>query len=341
MPVEPPEAGASTGEVARRLGVSPTTVRSWERRYGIGPAERAAGRHRRWTARDVAVLEEMCRLTASGLPPAEAARLALGPAVLLPAPTDPAPPAAPASPPAAQPLVPQPLVPSPAVPAPAGEVRPEVRGLARAARRLDSAEVAGLLRTGVERLGAVAAWTDVMAPALRAAGRRWAADGGERYVEVEHLLSWHVSSALRRVAEPPVDAGGSPVLLAAMPGEQHTLALEAVAAGLAERGLPFRIFGAALPAGALAEAVRRTGPAAVLLWSQTRATADPAPARAVAATAWGTRGARVRPVLLAAGPGWQRATRPPGALAPRDLPGALDLLARAAGRGGEGAGRAR
>ncbi|MFE1318071.1 MerR family transcriptional regulator [Kitasatospora phosalacinea] len=311
----PPEAGASTGSVARLLGVSPATVRSWERRYGIGPAEREAGRHRRWTARDVAVLEAMCRLTARGVPPAEAARLApglAGPA----APPPVAPPQVAAAPPGAAPPVAAP---------------PEVRGLARAARRLDGPEVARLLHASVDRLGAVAAWTDVMTPALRAAGRRWAAGGDERYVEVEHLLSWHVSSALRRVAEPPAGAAGPPVLLAAMPGEQHTLPLEAVAAALAERGLPFRIFGAALPAGALAEAVRRTGPAAVLLWSQTRATADPAPVRTVAATAWGARGARVRPVLLAAGPGWHRAARPPGTLAPRDLPGALDLLARALG----------
>ncbi|GLW52439.1 MerR family transcriptional regulator [Kitasatospora phosalacinea] len=305
MPELPPEAGASTGSVARLLGVSPATVRSWERRYGIGPADREAGRHRRWTARDVAVLEAMCRLTARGVPPAEAARLAPGLA------------GRPGPPPAAA--------------APPGAARPEVRGLARAARRLDGPEVARLLHASVDRLGAVAAWTDVMTPALRAAGRRWAAGGDERYVEVEHLLSWHVSSALRRLAEPPAGAAGPPVLLAAMPGEQHTLPLEAVAAALAERGLPFRIFGAALPAGALAEAVRRTGPAAVLLWSQTRATADPAPVRAVAATAWGARGARVRPVLLAAGPGWHRAARPPGTLAPRDLPGALDLLARALG----------
>ncbi|MFJ5231848.1 MerR family transcriptional regulator [Kitasatospora sp. NPDC088391] len=301
------EAGLSTGALARRLGVAPTTVRSWERRYGIGPAEREAGRHRLWRPADVAVLEAMCALTARGVGPAEAARLArAGTAV------------------GARPV---------GVEAPDGAPAPEVRGLARAARRLDGPEVARILDGAVGRLGTAAAWTDVMTPALRAAGRRWAR-GGEQYVEVEHLLSWQVSGALRRASAGPGPGpvpAGPPVLLAAMPGEQHVLPLEALAAVLAERGLPFRMFGAALPAAALADAVRRTGPAAVLLWSQTRATADPGPARAVAAGARGGRGARTAPVLLTAGPGWTAARRPPGAQTPRDLPGALALLAGALG----------
>ncbi|MFE6840707.1 MerR family transcriptional regulator, partial [Streptomyces sp. NPDC057705] len=70
--------GITTGAVARHLGVSPTTLRSWDQRYGIGPAAHEGGRHRRWTPGDIAMLEEMCRLTASGVPPAEAARAARG-----------------------------------------------------------------------------------------------------------------------------------------------------------------------------------------------------------------------------------------------------------------------
>lgn len=162
-------------------------------------------------------------------------------------------------------------------------------------------------------------------PALRAAGRKWAAEG-ERYVEVEHLLSWHVAAALRRAADRVEPPQGPAVLLAGMPAELHALPLEALAAGLAERGLPFRMFGPALPTEALLEAVRRTGPPAVLLWSQVARTADRALARRVAETAWGPHGARTRPVVLTAGPGWTGSRRPPGALRPRDLPTALDQL---------------
>ncbi|MFC9955534.1 MerR family transcriptional regulator, partial [Streptomyces prasinus] len=73
----PRGGGLTTGEVARRLGVAPTTVRTWDRRYGLGPTAHTGGRHRRWTDEDVARLERMCALTATGLAPAEAARLAL------------------------------------------------------------------------------------------------------------------------------------------------------------------------------------------------------------------------------------------------------------------------
>ncbi|MGW0551834.1 MerR family transcriptional regulator, partial [Streptomyces altiplanensis] len=72
-------AALSTGAVARRLGVAPTTLRSWEHRYAIGPATRQDGKHRRWTPQDIARLEEMCRLTSQGVPPAEAARAVLRP----------------------------------------------------------------------------------------------------------------------------------------------------------------------------------------------------------------------------------------------------------------------
>ncbi|QNP68644.1 MerR family transcriptional regulator [Streptomyces roseirectus] len=275
------DPGVTTGTLARRLGVAPTTLRSWDRRYGIGPAARAAGRHRRWSPGDVAVLEAMCRLTASGVPPAEAARAALAG----PLPSDAR------------------TAPEPAAPdvLPLGDVRQECRGLARAAVRLDAPAVARRLTAAVESYGVVAAWEEVMAPVLHAVGRAWASSG-EDYVAVEHLLSWHVSSALRRTGAPV--AGPGPVLLACVPGEQHTLALEALHAALTERGVPARMFGAAVPEPALTAAVDRLGPSAVVLWAQSRATADPATARRVADARWGVRGARRGPSVVLGGPGW-------------------------------------
>jgi len=62
--------------VARRLGVAPATLRTWDRRYGLGPSEHTAGAHRRYSGIDVARLLEMRRLTLEGVPPSEAASIA-------------------------------------------------------------------------------------------------------------------------------------------------------------------------------------------------------------------------------------------------------------------------
>ncbi|MFE6222557.1 MerR family transcriptional regulator [Streptomyces sp. NPDC057854] len=333
------EHGITTGAVARRLGVSPTTVRSWDRRYGIGPAARADGRHRRWGRADVAMLEEMCRLTASGVPPAEAARAAREVrSSAAPdgrrAPVAPAPGATAAPPPRPVP----PAAPDRPEPGrtrtagsglPLGDVRQECRGLARAAVRLDGPAMEAVLRDALATYGLVAAWEEIMAPTLHAVGRKWETSG-DRYVEVEHLLSWHISTALRRAAVtgPPAAAPAPPTVLACVPSEQHTLPLEALAAGLAERALPTRVFGAAVPAEALDAAVRRTGPAAVVLWSQARSTAHHALARHIAGTAFGVRGARTAPLVLLAGPGWLGRVPAPGTARPTGLREAIDLIAR-------------
>ncbi|MGX2998356.1 MerR family transcriptional regulator [Streptomyces sp. JNUCC 64] len=307
-PSAPRPAALSTGAVARRLGVAPTTLRSWDRRYGIGPARHEGdGRHRRWTPDDIAVLDAMCRLTASGVPPAEAARAAL--ATVLPDGPQ-------RSPEAGDPGAP-----------PVASGPPGHRGLARAAARLDAPAVDARLSAALADHGLVTAWEEVMVPALRAVGRAWESSG-ERYVAVEHLLSWHIATALRRVpAAPPPGTrrGTAPVLLACTPGELHTLPLEALTAGLLERGVPVRMFGAALPAEALVAAVRRAGPSAVVLWSHTRATADRALVRDIAARAWGVRGARRGATVLAAGPGWA-GPPPDGAMRTTSLTGALRLL---------------
>ncbi|WP_225825411.1 MerR family transcriptional regulator [Streptomyces naphthomycinicus] len=326
------EPSLTTGALARRLGVSPTTLRSWDRRYGIGPAARTDGRHRRWTPEDVTVLEAMCRLTASGVPPAEAARAARErsyPAPVRRPARETAAPAEPAGPATGS---------APAGPA-HDEVRQEGRGLARAAVRLDAPAVEKGLEAALSRYGLVAAWQEVVVPTLHAVGRKWASSG-DRYVEVEHLLSWHVSTALRRhTRQPPQTAeaaGAGPVLLACVPGEQHTLPLEALNAALSQLGVPTRMFGAAVPAEALLAAVRRIGPAAVVLWAQARSTASPPLAEHVAAMEWGVRGARTQPLTMLGGPGWSG--RPAhGMLRPTALSDALDTLTAGAAAAPPGA----
>ncbi|MER7955851.1 MerR family transcriptional regulator [Streptomyces sp. NPDC096030] len=341
--------GITTGAVARRLGVSPTTVRSWDQRYGIGPAVRADGRHRRWSPADVAMLEEMCRLTASGVPPAEAAHAAklvrpnaaeTDAVAFVPTLPEHAERPIPGTP-AAQNLPTPTRAPraGPGSGLPLGSVRQECRGLARAAVRLDGQAMDALLQEVLAQYGLVTAWEEVITPTLHAVGRKWESSD-DRYVEVEHLLSWHVSTALRRAAVtgPVIGSSVAPVVLACVPAEQHTLPLEALAAGLAEQGPPTRMFGAAVPAEALDAAVRRSGPLAVALWSQARSTADHSLARHIARTAFGVRGARVAPLILLLGPGWRGRALPEGMIRPNGLREAVDLIChlydRQAGRVG-------
>ncbi|PWI13143.1 transcriptional regulator [Streptomyces sp. Act143] len=328
------EAGVTTGFLARRLGVSPTTLRSWDRRYGLGPAARTEGRHRRWTPDDVAMVLEMCRLTAAGIPPGEAARAAKNLTRGSQARETPAP-------------LPRAVVEDSGSPfasrsgsgLPLGTVRQECKGLARAAVRLDAAAVQEQITASVRTHGLVVAWDEILAPALQAVGRKWES-AGERYVEVEHLLSWHISATIRHVyvsaAGARASSSSAPVVLACMPGEQHTLPLEALNAVLAERGAATLMLGGAVPAAALLAAVRRVGPSAVVLWSQSSVTAALELVQHVAATHWGIRGARTRSSVMLTGPGWGRTARP-GLLRPRGLHEALIMLDALESRGSQGA----
>src|SRR5688572_13102224 len=82
-----PVASLTVAAVARRLGVAPATLRTWDRRYGLGPNQHTAGAHRRYAPQDLARLGVMRRLTLEGVTPAEAARVALATDLPPPGPT--------------------------------------------------------------------------------------------------------------------------------------------------------------------------------------------------------------------------------------------------------------
>ena len=317
---DPPGPRLTVAAVARRLGVAPATLRTWARRYGVGASEHEAGAHRRYTPGDVARLETMRRLTLEGVPPAEAARVAL-----------------------AQPLT---AVPRDDAPLPDREGRlvgrapgrrggpggrvlalpgaeAAVRGLGRAAMALDAQAVAGIVREQIERHGVLHTWDHVVRPVLVAVGSRWAATG--EGVDVEHLLSDCIAAVLRETAVGvPEPAGRRPVLLSCAPEEHHALPLHALAAGLAERGVGVRTLGASMPSEALVQAVRRTGPAAVFVWSQLPGTADAAVLDSMPVT-------RPATAVLVGGPGWVPDRLPRRVTVAADLPHALELVERALG----------
>lgn len=75
-----PDAGSDltwgVGAVSERLGVTASTLRTWERRYGVGPSFRTQGGHRRYTDRDIDRVELMRRLVGRGVSAQDAARVA-------------------------------------------------------------------------------------------------------------------------------------------------------------------------------------------------------------------------------------------------------------------------
>jgi transposase-like protein len=271
---DPAEPALSVAAVARRLGVAPATLRTWDRRYGVGPSGHATGRHRRYGGQDVARLELMQRAMLRGASPSEAARYALATTV---------------------------------APAPERDRTGQgglrlgggqlARGFGRAVLAMDSVAAQRLLGEAIEASGVPRVWDDVVRPVLAAIAQRWTHSGAA--AELEHLMYECVLAALIR-ATPLVSAPRNPrpVLLACVPGEQHTLPLHGLDATLACRGLGTRMLGPAVPVDALAAAIRRTSPAAVVLWADVPANADPALVAAAARRRQRTR-------LFLGGPGWQ------------------------------------
>jgi DNA-binding transcriptional MerR regulator len=228
---------------ARQLGIPAATLRTWERRHGIGPSGRSAGGHRRYTSEDLIRLRSMRTLVENGVPPAQAAGLASLAAV---GPAQHAPPDA---------MISRAL-------------------LIQAAVRLDAPLLCSMLGDAFARHGVIAAWQQLAVPALRELGARDPAAAG--HVAVEHMLSGSLLTTLFTVITlaPPARTI-RPVVLACAEEEQHVLPVYALHAELAGRGVDVRQLGGRVPRKALAHAVSIVRPAAVFVWSQVPATARP------------------------------------------------------------------
>jgi DNA-binding transcriptional MerR regulator len=302
----PPPPTLTVAAVARRLGVAPATLRTWARRYGLGPSEHIAGEHRRYSAADLTRLVVMRRLTLQGVAPAEAARIA----VQAPVEEDASPTLATVTP----------FISAGAAfgpPADFGrgggghvvalpDAGPAARGLARAALALDDRECGRILGASLDVEGVEPTWRQLVLPVLVALGRRWEATGAG--IDAEHLLSECVLAALRGQALGARPRDGGWALLACAEEEQHSLPVHVVAAALAERDVGARVLGARVPRQALAGAVRRLGPAAVLVYAAMPVTE--------AAQLAALPRMRPSPRLLVGGPGWEGV----------DLPDGLDVV---------------
>jgi len=233
--------------VARRLGVAPSTLRTWDRRYSLGPSEHSAGSHRRYTADDVARLLVMRQLTLEGVAPADAARSARE--------TDPS----------------------------RGRTPESARAGRRESGLRDELATPGLLvetamrddELGCRRLLSVATrdvetwWTELVAPARASLGARTVlAPAGE---DPEWLLESAALAVLRTRPRPggaAAAAGDRVVLLFAAPRERRPLALHVLAAALADRGVDARVVTGPVERHRVLELVAMAHPVAVAVLTE-------------------------------------------------------------------------
>ena len=269
QPQSAPDELLSVSSVARRLGVAPATLRTWARRYGIGPSEHEAGSHRKYCPADLAKLTVMRRLISSGVSPADAAEQAKaheGEVVIA------------------------------EFTSLCRECDETIDAIFNAAEALDSLFVETMLRNEISENGIISAWQEVFVPVLIQVGAAWEKSG--KGIEVEHMLTEILKRVLREsTSEIVAPVNARPVLLASVGEELHSLALHALAAALAERGIETHFLGARTPVEAISSMVTRFAPPAVFLWAQLPVNGNPKFVNGIPSV-------RPAPRVIIGGPGW-------------------------------------
>lgn len=263
------EAKLTVAAVARRLGVAPATLRTWDRRYGLGPSEHVEGEHRRYCSKDLAKLTLMRRLIVAGVAPSDAAEQARdfkGEVKLSKIVND-------------------------------IEVREDVvDALYKGLESFDRAFVETSLDHEISTYGIESAWADVIVPTLFMIGEEW--ELNQQGIEIEHLFSEILTKKLmHRVVDLERPINARPVLLAAVGEELHSLAIYALAAALCERNIETYLLGARTPLSVLSTMVKRCAPPAIFLWAQLPKNAEEKYWREIPAI-------RPAPCIVVGGPGW-------------------------------------
>lgn len=255
--------------VSNRTGLSPDTLRVWERRYGFPKPSRREGGARIYTPEDVARLELIARAIAAGWRPHEVVAL----------PSDEL----------------RKLAPSAAssVEATVRSIEaPNLDAVVAALGRDELAFVRAQLRSAAVVLGPKAFVTDVAHPLAVRVGDAWHA--GTLDVRHEHAFTAVLTMQLHLLLGAHEDPGAAPlVLLATLPEERHALALDMVAVYLAASHAAPRLLGPELPPEQIAAAGRALEPAAVGI-SVSTASDRAATTRALALVAKGLRPSRTK-----------------------------------------------
>lgn len=270
-----PDDSLTVAAVARKLGIAPATLRTWDRRYGIGPSKHSIGTHRKYSATDLIRLTAMVRLIVAGVAPKDAAHKALKLDLKK-----------------SQEAVEEVL-------RSVEDQSDLVSLLHRSALKLDSPKFEKLIRKSIADIGVEATWLEVLAPLLNEIGEEWVRTGTG--IEVEHFVSEIIRKILSENFGNVVKPKNSrPVLLACVGNEMHSLALTALAAVLAEARIDCIFLGARTPQIAINQVILKSAPPAIFLWAQMSENADHSFVKSLPVI-------RPAPRVLLGGPGWQSA----------------------------------
>jgi DNA-binding transcriptional MerR regulator len=224
---------------AELTGISLSTLRAWERRYGVVSPARSDGRYRLYSAGDLRALAIMASLVNEGWSAKEAAAETLART------------SAGAQPPREE----SPGEPSRAIGS---------EGLLEAARDLDTAKAADVLDEAFARGGFERVVDDWLLPALGGLGDAWA--DGRVTVAGEHLVSYAVQRRLAAIYEAAGGRMSGPVVVLGLPaGARHELGILAFAAATRRAGFTTAYVGADLPSEDWEVAVAARNASAVVL----------------------------------------------------------------------------
>lgn len=260
------------GELSRRVGVRPETLRAWERRYGLLHPLRSESGYRMYSAEDEQVIRELKRLCDEGFTTAEAARLAREVPHLREQAGHGTAKAGHAAPSQAGARVAGRAASSdPGVgaqaPAPARSPARTER-LARfsgALEAFDDSAANEVVDQAVGDLSMAAVLEELILPALRRLGDRW--ESGDITTAQEHFASNLIRGRLLGLGRGWGGGSGPVALLACPSGERHDLALISFGLLLRECGWRILFFGQDTPSLTILETAELLEPDAVVIAS--------------------------------------------------------------------------
>lgn len=224
-----PPLGVRIGELSRRVGVAPETLRAWERRYGVLQPARTDAGYRIYTDADEFRARRMRELIDGGWAAGEAANAV----------TEPAAPGAAVSPAAA------------------------TSELLGALLHFDATEAHAVFDRLLATRSLDGALRDVVLPVFHEIGERWAQ--GDVSVAQEHYATELLSGRLRGLAREWDDGLGPRAVLACPSGERHDIGLVCCGLALHRRGWRVTYLGPDTPMHALASTVNLISPSLVVI----------------------------------------------------------------------------